>query len=292
MPNDSRGGGKPMIPISRILFTSFLISLTLTSCSQSSVAPSTSSPTSTPNSPVSTQAIYDIDTSLTAKSIIVPEEPEIELAFITSGYIEHVNVQIGDTVHAGDTLIQLDTVVLAAQLARAESAVKAAKAEYEYRKSLAEKPSQPSEILKLQAAVELAVANVVLAEADLVVTQNMLKQTTLNAPIDGTILDVQAAPGEMVNNGRAVIKMVDLKDLQVETIDLREIDVPRIYIEQPVSVYIYALNMNVEGVVIKISPQATLTGENRVYKVSIRLNDQPKGLMWGMSAETKFIVDE
>lgn len=281
-----------MIPISRILFTSFLISLTLTSCSQSSVAPSTSSPTSTPNSPVSTQAIYDIDTSLTAKSIIVPEEPEIELAFITSGYIEHVNVQIGDTVHAGDTLIQLDTVVLAAQLARAESAVKAAKAEYEYRKSLAEKPSQPSEILKLQAAVELAVANVVLAEADLVVTQNMLKQTTLNAPIDGTILDVQAAPGEMVNNGRAVIKMVDLKDLQVETIDLREIDVPRIYIEQPVSVYIYALNMNVEGVVIKISPQATLTGENRVYKVSIRLNDQPKGLMWGMSAETKFIVDE
>jgi membrane fusion protein, multidrug efflux system len=292
MPNDSRGGEKPMIPISRILFTSFLISLTLTSCSQSSVAPSTSSPTSTPNSPVSTQAIYDIDTSLTAKSIIVPAEPEIELAFITSGYIEHVNVQIGDTVHAGDTLIQLDTVVLAAQLARAESAVKAAKAEYEYRKSLAEKPSQPSEILKLQAAVELAVANVVLAEADLVVTQNMLKQTTLNAPIDGTILDVQAAPGEMVNNGRTVIKMVDLKDLQVETIDLREIDVPRIYIEQPVSVYIYALNMNVEGVVIKISPQATLTGENRVYKVSIRLNDQPKGLMWGMSAETKFIVDE
>jgi RND family efflux transporter MFP subunit len=277
-----------MILINRIAIVSFLISLSLAGCSQSSAV--TTSPTV--SSPIDTQAIYNATTSLTAKSIIVPLEPETELAFITSGYVESVNVQIGDTVHAGDTLIRLDTVVLKAELARAESAVKAAKAEYEYQKKLAEAPVQASEVLKLQASVELAAANITLAESDLVITQNLLKQATMIAPFDGTILDVQVAPKEAVYNGKVVIKMAALQNLQVETIDLNEIDIPRIYIDQPVSVYIYALNTSTEGVVIKISPQATLIGENRVYKVTIRLNDQPKGLRWGMSAETKFTLDK
>jgi multidrug resistance efflux pump len=138
----------------------------------------------------------------------------------------------------------------------------------------------------------LAAANIALADAELVLTQNLIEQATMAAPFDGTILDVQIAPKEMVYNGKTVIKMVALQDIQAETIDLNEIDIPHIYVDQPVSVYIYALNINVEGVVIKISPQATLIGENRFYKVVIRLNEQPKGLRWGMSAETKFTLDK
>jgi multidrug efflux pump subunit AcrA (membrane-fusion protein) len=110
--------------INRITIVSFFISIILAGCRQSPavvIAP-------TLKSPVGTQEIYKATTSLTAKSVIVPLEPEADLAFVTSGYVESVNVHIGDIVHAGDTLVELDTVVLKAELARVESAVKAAKA--------------------------------------------------------------------------------------------------------------------------------------------------------------------
>jgi HlyD family secretion protein len=52
-----------------------------------------------------------------------------------------------------------------------------------------------------------------------------------------------------------------------------------------VNISIEALNTNVSGKVIGISPIADTVGGDVVYKVTVELDEQPKGLLWGMTAE-------
>jgi len=57
---------------------------------------------------------------------------------------------------------------------------------------------------------------------------------------------------------------------------------------QIVLVYIEALNVDVPGRVVRISPQADVVGGDVVYAVVIELDEQPPGLRWGMSVEVAF----
>ena len=107
----------------------------------------------------------------------------------------------------------------------------------------------------------------------------------LHAPIDGTAISVNVLPGETVLAGVPVITLADLSELRVETTDLSERDVAKVAVGQPVSVYIEALDMDVTGSVVRISPQANVIGGDVVYAVLIKLDEQPAGLRWGMTVE-------
>lgn len=257
----------------KIVISALLLSI-LVGCTQS--------PTSTFTSPLAPpRPTYTIGAGIIAKGILVPKHI-IQLAFNISGRVRSTYVEIGNEVHTGDALIQLETVLLEADVVRAEGALQAAQAEFEYRKSLLDPP-------ELQTVADSRIS---IAEADLVKARYMLTQATLTAPFDGTIVDVQILPGETVNPGRAIITLADLRIFQVETLDLDEVDVPRIYVGQPVDIHIESLDIKVDGIVVTIAPQATILGEKRVYKVIIKLNSQPNGIRWGMSAEANFVINE
>jgi hypothetical protein len=49
-------------------------------------------------------------------------------------------------------------------------------------------------------------------------------------------------------------------------------------------VTVEGLGQTFAGQVIKIAPRASKVGGDVVYKVTIRLDGQPAGLRWGMSA--------
>ncbi len=71
----------------------------------------------------------------------------------------------------------------------------------------------------------------------------------------------------------------------METTDLSERDVAQVAVGQDVSVYIEALNLDVPGIVARISPSADVVGGDVVYTVLIELDEQPPGLRWGMTVE-------
>jgi len=184
-------------------------------------------------------------------------------------------------------LIQLDTTTLDADVVYAENNYLAAQAELD----LVKKQNTDMKTPDVETQ-NIAAARLQMAEADLVRARYMLTQATLIAPFSGTIVDVQLVPGEIVTPGKVVVTIADMKTMQVETLDLTEMDISRIYIDQPVEVYVEALDMSIDGNVSTIVPQATLLGEEKVFKVIIHLKSQPQNLRWGMSAETKFIVNE
>jgi HlyD family secretion protein len=79
--------------------------------------------------------------------------------------------------------------------------------------------------------------------------------------------------------------MADLSRFQVETKDLSERDVPRVQIGQTASVFIESLNEEFPGEVIDISRISSTVGGDVVFKVTVDLDQQPQGLLWGMSAD-------
>jgi HlyD family secretion protein len=138
------------------------------------------------------------------------------------------------------------------------------------------------------AAAQAAVAQ---AEAALDVARAALNQATLTAPFAGTVADLQASPGQVVMPGQVLLTLADLSELQVETTDLSERDVTEVRVGQQAMVYVEALNSDVPGRVARISPLASTLGGDVVYTVIIALEEQPEGLLLGMSVEVEIATE-
>lgn len=136
--------------------------------------------------------------------------------------------------------------------------------------------------------VALAQARLASAQAQLDAAQSSLEDNELRAPFDGTVTELNVHPSEWVTAGEAVLVLVDLQALHVETTDLSERDVTKVEVGQPVTVVIKALNEDVTGKVSEISPLADTLGGDVVYKTNIELDSQPAGLRAGMSVDVQF----
>jgi multidrug resistance efflux pump len=115
----------------------------------------------------------------------------------------------------------------------------------------------------------------------------ILAQSTLLAPYDATVAAVDVLPGEYVSQNQTVITLATLKKFQVETTDLSERDITKVKIGAPVTISIEALNETFAGTVANISPIASTVGGDVVFKVMITFDQQPEGLLWGMTAEVE-----
>jgi HlyD family secretion protein len=114
-----------------------------------------------------------------------------------------------------------------------------------------------------------------------------LAQGTLLAPFDGTVVSVNVTTGELVQANQVVLTFATLDHLQIQTTDLSERDITEIKIGESVDVYIEALDVTVTGRVIRISPIADTSGGDVVFPITIELDEQPNGLLWGMTAEVE-----
>ncbi len=251
-----------------------LIALLLSACASASTQ--TAIPTvSLDDNNSSSRDPSGIPDAVSAAAIIVPVN-DVELSFSAVGRVTAVNVKAGDKVTAGETLVTLDTTILEAKVREAEAEVLAADAQIRYLNRLATDPLHYE-----SAAADLARAQALLESAK----ATLLTQSTLTAPFDGTIVSVEIAPAETVVPGQVVIVLADLSKYQIETTDLSERDITRVQIGQQANVFIEALNEEFTGKVVDIDRVSSTLGGDVVFKVTIELDQQPKGLLWGMSAD-------
>jgi multidrug efflux pump subunit AcrA (membrane-fusion protein) len=131
-------------------------------------------------------------------------------------------------------------------------------------------------------------AEVEQAIVDLTLAQKKLDDARLVTFIPGTVISVDAVPGEIVPPGKVLVEISDDTRLHVETTDLSERDVPKIAIGQTVQVLVKALNQTITGRVTRISPLADTLGGDVVYKTTVDLDTPPSGLRAGMSVEVQF----
>ncbi len=134
-------------------------------------------------------------------------------------------------------------------------------------------------------AITVAEAQIQQAQAALEAAQVALDQTTLRAPLAGTVVALKVSAGETVLPGQVVLTLADLSHLQVETTDLSERDVDEVAVGQQATVYVEALGLEIGGRVVRIAHQADKIGGDVVYTALVELDEQPSDLRWGMSID-------
>jgi RND family efflux transporter MFP subunit len=212
------------------------------------------------------------------------------MSFAISGPVKEIPVKKGDRVKAGQPLMILSTLDLEFSVQEAEWSARSAEALYDRSKDPYKKVVREGKIIYAAGYVEKRnemQSRLQAAEAVLDAAKYELAQGTLLAPFDGTVVDINIEPGEFAQAGQVVITLADLTNMQVETTDLSERDVPAVQIGQAVNVYIESLEVTVKGRVVKISPMSETVGGDIVYPITIKLDEQPDGLLWGMSVEVE-----
>lgn len=213
--------------------------------------------------------------TVSASASIVPVK-KAELSFANVGRVEAVNAKVGDQVKAGQVLVELDKTLLEAKVREAEANLAVAQVQVNYLKRVG-----TDEVHLESAQAEADRAQALLDSA----RTSLATQSALVAPFDGTVVAVDISPAETVVPGRVIITLGDLSRLQVETTDLSERDVPRVQIGQPATIFVEALGEEFPGEVIDISRISSTLGGDVVFKVTVGLDQQPPGLLWGMSAD-------
>lgn len=253
---------------------SLILAVILTACS------STATPAALPTVVLSANPVSASNT-VSATGQVVPVQ-KVQLSFPLTGVAKTVDVKAGDTVTTGQTLATLDTTLLEAQVRENQANVAAAQTQVDYLRRVG---TSQENLDGAQAAVDQAQAQLDSAKAT-------LAEATLTAPFNGTVAEVDLAPAETVVPGQIVVVMGDLTQFQIETTDLSERDAPNVKVGQPAVISIAALNQKFTGKVSDVARISTTVGGDVVYKVTIQLDTQPQGLMWGMTTDVTIQVPQ
>jgi HlyD family secretion protein len=166
----------------------------------------------------------------------------------------------------------------AEELAIAKLALEKAQAQWE---QLTADPD-PADLVQGDAAVDAAEMALELAQAE-------LAAAALTAPFDGTVIAINADPGEVVGT-RPFITLADLSTWQVETVDVDEWLVTRIEVGQAVVLTFPAFDLKaLTGVVTSVAARPVQDGGSVAsYPVIVMVNELDEELRWGMTARLDF----
>ncbi|TKB88602.1 MAG: efflux RND transporter periplasmic adaptor subunit, partial [Mesorhizobium sp.] len=186
-------------------------------------------------------AMADLTVAVSATGTLQPLT-QVDISSELSGVVRSVSVNENQLVKKGDVLAALDTAKLEVQIERAQASAKAAAASVEDATvTLAENEKALVRAAQLtkrgmatdqsleaatatrdrsKAAIDIAKANLAMANADLKAQQTDLAKSTIYAPIDGIILTRSVDPGQTVASSlQAPVLFViaaDLKNMELK----------------------------------------------------------------------------
>lgn len=135
---------------------------------------------------------------------------ESTLSSQIAGRIEKINVRNGERFTQGDQLIEFDCTIQRAQLQKARSELLAIRKRHEANLKLQEFKS----IGDLEVAI--SAAEVEKARAEYALVKAQVDMCTIDAPFNGRVVKRIARPYESVNQGEALIEILDDSKLKVE----------------------------------------------------------------------------
>lgn len=166
--------------------------------------------------------------------VVACPDAEVVVGAELAGTVTRVLVREKSVVHKGDLLVVLRGDEIRASAEEAVARVNEIDAdlalieqEQLHLNRLAEKPPGPEEAGdKLKARWKAAKARRAAAAAGYKRIQAEFARTRIHSPIDGVIVSRTVNPGETVNLGAPLLRIVDLKRLRIEA-EIDEYDIPR-----------------------------------------------------------------
>jgi HlyD family secretion protein len=117
-----------------------------------------------------------------------------------------------------------------------------------------------------QATIASAAADAARSREELVEAQENLKDLTVIAPFDGTVVTRTAEPGEVIQAGTSIVTLLDLSKVYLRGF-VPEGQIGRIKLGQSAHVFLDSdPKKPLDAVVSRIDPQATFTPENTYFR--------------------------
>ena len=204
--------------------------------------------------------------SLLASGYIAAKTP-IVISATASGRLQEVRVDSGDTLQKGQIIAVIDDTSIRAELGLAGARVRDAQRAYKRQRMLASaQAATPVDVERAMGAVEVA-------GAEYRVIQQKLDDMRIKSPINGTVLEVIAHPGETLTAGpsqsAAILKIADLSALVAE-VDVAEAELKNVRLNQAAEVTSEAQhNKRYRGIVREIAEQADRARGTVLVKVDI-----------------------
>lgn len=212
------------------------------------------------------------------------------------GLVASLQVDIGESVAAGDVLLTLDSSLEEQRLREREADVAARQAQLREQQRLVDEAERlvrekhlPSNELALrQAHLDIARAELSGAEAAHALQAENIRRHQLIAPFDGVIQRRLTERGEWVTKGTAVLELVALAPIYLD------VQVPQeryqdIAVGDSVTLYPDALpGRKVVGEVAVVVPISD--PQSRTFRIRIRADDPQQRLLPGTSARASFAM--
>lgn len=230
---------------------------------------------------------------------------EVNLTSEVTGKVRAILVVEGDTVRAGQPLLQLDPELYNNAIEREEAGLRQNRIAIERQRAQLELRRRQFERAKTLVASKLVDRNsfeesrnqLDIAEAELRTNEEALRRaesslgdareqrskTEIKAPISGRVVALPikvgetAIPSTSAFAGAQLMTIADTSQIQAE-LKVDEADIARVAVGQRASVYAAAFPDNaLKGTVEKIALAPTIEGQGRAYKVTV-LIEAPAGL--------------
>jgi macrolide-specific efflux system membrane fusion protein len=199
----------------------------------------------------------NIENTITSTGKILPSS-YVDVGAQVSGQLKSLRVNVGDTVHAGDTVAVIDAEVQVATVEGMEADLERLEAELEeqeyalaHARSKVERDQRLSEADTLaQAQVELSrrdynvlntrvsasKARIKQTQASLRAERAKLRHSDIVAPMSGTVVSVDAKAGQTINanyDTPVILRIADLRSMSVST-SVSEADIVKLHEGMPV----------------------------------------------------------
>jgi RND family efflux transporter MFP subunit len=245
---------------------------------------------------------------LTSTGYVVPQV-QIDVSSKLVGRVEKSSIREGSVVKAGQILFELDandqrTAVASAQAKVAAARARAATARAQLAEILQQRdrerrlaesgavaPATADDLTarakSLEEQVRAADADVTASQAEVTALSANLTNTTIRAPIDGTVVSKPLHPGDVVNPGTPMAKLADFGSIVVET-DVPEARLHLVKKGGPCEIVLDAYpEKRWRGEVVETSPQ--LNRAKATATVKVRFVDRDDTVLPEMAARVSFL---
>jgi membrane fusion protein, multidrug efflux system len=227
----------------------------------------------------------DLSRQISLSGTVQPRN-HIRLAGRTSGTVDAVHVEEGDTVERGALLAELDMSEPRAELARAQAI--RAEAELEYRRAAqlrGDRVISAAEYQRAQAALEVA-------DSEVRLWQTRVDFGRITAPMDAVITARHVDPGEAVQAHETLFELA-VMDALVIRMGVSELDVAHLRTGRSVPVRVDALpELEIDGRLRRIFPMADSVSRLITVEVALPASAAGNGVRPGYLARVRLNVDE
>lgn len=220
--------------------------------------------------------------NIRAVGTLMPNEAVVVSPEI-AGRIARLPFAEGDKVAAGDVLVELDSTILRAELAKAQADLTLAEANRKRAMTLA---NQGTGTLR---ARDEAVAAYQSAQANFALAQARLEKATVAAPLSGMIGMRSVSAGAYISPGDRVVELADIDPIKVD-FRVPELVLSSLKPGQAIKVTVDALpGQSFDGEVYVIDPIVDANG--RAIKLRARIPNPDGRLMPGLFARVQIVIE-